>query len=339
MVDLITAPDARLHVSVGKMPQPYIDAFDLPDDAKKYPTTRGFVVAFVTSALRRRTAVVFPPGPYPLTSWRSAGRGVLAITMSLLARTTGGASVTVGKSVRGRHRGARAVEKVLIRISNIYVARDRLSAISVGVPITAAPDLALLASPSDSSTRRFVPLSFRSDRPLDVEFLRAVVDWARTESLVPVFVTQVARDGARHAEHAAELGVDHLEWGAKSHRQQLMDITALYSESSLVVTDRLHAALLGVLGGAVPVAVRQGDSPSKIADALDGVMPYATLDREDRSDVVESLHAATSLRGAVVAGRTAARARLLEIQRDVRLATGLRYLQPPATATPPHRVG
>lgn len=320
MLDLITSSDAHVHISVGKMPRQYIDAFDLPENSTTYPSTVRFIRSFLTSALRARTSVVFPPGPYPLSSWRSAGRGLLAVAMSLVARSTGGASVTVGKSVRGNHRGARAVEKLLIRISNVYIARDLLSAAAIGSPVPAAPDLALLAKPSDSDTPKILALSFRSDRPLALDFLRPVIEWARSREFVPVFVTQVARDEARHAEQARALGVDHLAWGTKSHREQLSAITTLYAETSIVVTDRLHAALLGVLGGAVPVAVRQGTSPSKIADALDGVLPYASVDRSSVSDIACALETAASSHAAVTMARAGAQERLQSVQADIRRA-------------------
>ncbi|TDL46288.1 polysaccharide pyruvyl transferase family protein [Microbacterium oleivorans] len=319
MLELVDPEICDLRISVGAMPPAYIDAFDLPAHARLYRSGLAFGASFVWSSVAGRSALLLPPGPYPLTSARAALRSWASVIMSALARAGGGASVTVGKSVRGAHRGAISAERALVRISRLYVSRDRLSAQTLGIPVDALPDLALLAPARSASFKNVVAISLRYDKPVGEDLLRSVVAWSRAQGLVPTFVTQVRRDEKQHADLAERLGAEHLSWGDRSHREQMESIEELYSRSSLVVTDRLHAALLGVIGGAVPLALRGKDEPSKIVDAFDGVLPVVTLDRNGEHRLPDRLSAGLQSAETVASAREDARHGLISLRDRVRL--------------------
>ncbi|MDD7930677.1 hypothetical protein [Microbacterium thalli] len=316
MLDLVDQHH-DLHISAGSMPDEYLAAFDLPLNARIYRSSTGFAAAFFWASVRGRSALLLPPGPYPLTSTRAAVRGAASIAGTLLARAGGGPSITVGKSVRGTHRAAVQIERVLFRLSNIYVARDRRSASTLSLPVAAEPDLSLLSPPAPPQESRFVAISLRYDRPVAEQFLDAVVRWARESNLTPVFVTQVRRDERRHAELAALHGAEHVAWGDRTHRQQMGAVEQAYAHSAVVVTDRLHAALLGALGGAIPVAMTAPGKPSKIADAADGVMRIVSIEgTADQAEVMGQLDAARA-QGPMTAAMAEAADRLSSVRARV----------------------
>lgn len=320
MIDMITHSSVEVHVSVASMPADYLDAFSLPADAHVYRSSRSFIGAFLHAALRNKTSIVFPPGPYPVTTTRGALRGLASVFLSRVARVRGGASITLGKAVRGRHRGAVLVERLLVRSSDVYTTRDEISAAHIGVDVTAVPDLSLLARPHGEPPKRYVVMSFRSDKTVSVDFVRAVGDWSRGVGLEPIFVTQVRRDERNHQALADASGAQHLAWADKTHRQQMNAIMAIYAHAAVVVSDRLHSALLGVLGGAVPVAVCTPDEPSKIVDALSGILPCLSVERQDPAAVAGVLSSTEALEEALLTQRESARQRLRALQADVQEA-------------------
>lgn len=293
MIDLVAIPDAEFHISVGSMPPGYIGAFSLPKNAIIHRRASSAGKALVRAALRRRIFVVFPPGPMVLNDARAGLKAWLRVAAVLLARATGGGALTIGVAVRGSFSPALAGERVVAALSHIYASRDSRSSKTLNRAIRRLPDLALADHGPSLHTpkieRKQIAFSLRYDRQVGQDVLRAIGEWARQHGLEVLLVTQVRRDNAQHELMAAEHGWGHLGWTAQSHRQQMQRIENAYGASVLVVTDRLHAALLGLVNGAIPVALTASGEPSKIETTFEGVLPFLQLDRLDPSLVSEIL--------------------------------------------------
>lgn len=296
MINMVSHPAVRLHISRGNMSDSYVEAFDFPPNSVVYESKHQQALELIRSIVRGRASVVFPPGPYPATSTRSAVRAFGSLMVTLAARATGGASITVGKSVRGHHTLAIAAERQLSTRSNMYVARDRKTAEVLGVPVESAPDIAMLSHYEPSNGMRSkLAVSLRHDGSDGDELLRALTAWAEPRHLEIVLVSQVRRDDGHHRALATRHGVSLVEWGGQSHRAQMERVQSIYAGSALVVTDRLHAALFGAVAGAIPVALTYAGRPSKIRDAFHAVLPQFEIDGE--SPDAKVLDLATQSRG------------------------------------------
>ncbi|MFP7834828.1 polysaccharide pyruvyl transferase family protein [Marisediminicola sp. LYQ134] len=285
MLNMVSGPSTRLHVSLGAMSSDYVDAFTFPPGTRLYRSSVRLGLRFLVESLRGRSALIFPPGPYPANTFRSAVRSFASLVAIRVAGLRGGPSITVGKSVRGTHRLAIAAERSVAKASAIYVARDLRTADALGLPIRNSPDIALLEAPRVALEPRYFTISIRYDRKVSDDVLGALIKWARTEGLEPVFVSQVQRDDAQHRLLASRLGAQAFEWGARTHAEQLLAVRRVYEASAFVVTDRLHVALFGVVGGAVPIAFTSAGEPSKISAAFEGVLPFVQVDRDNPSSV------------------------------------------------------
>ncbi|PSR41894.1 hypothetical protein C7T36_06535 [Rhodococcus sp. AD45-ID] len=112
--------------------------------------------------------------------------------------------------------------------------------------------------------RTLLAISMRGDRDFPsrdwFDAVRAILD---ENNLTPVLVTQVVRDGARSQEIARELGsgTTVFGWtGDTSHAAHESQVRDIYLRSSAVVSDRLHALVLGATEGAVPLPLTVGSS-------------------------------------------------------------------------------
>lgn len=284
MIDLVDHPYTRLHISRGGMSDDYVAAFRIPESARIYSSRVSQMRSFMSAALDRSACVVYPPGPYPINSFRAALKSGVAVALTHAVRWRGGVSITVGKSVRGAHPVARLAERMLESASTMYVARDRLTSSVLGRPVRSAPDIALLRDAEAPPTavnkhdRSRVAISLRSDTALEDATLRSIARWAAEQGLELCFITQVRRDGARHAQLATAIGANHVEWGEYAHAEQMKRVQSAYESCRWVFTDRLHAAIFGMNRGAIPVALTTPGKPSKILDAMDGVMTVPNIE-------------------------------------------------------------
>lgn len=302
------------------MPDDYIAAFNLPPGSKTYRSTRHFGTAFIGALLRRRASVIFPPGPYPLTTWRAALRSGVSLAATIAVRVTGGESVTVGKSVRGSFKLATLCERGLARASSFYVARDALSRLSLMHDVDVRPDLAFSGSSKSANTGEKLCISLRYDRAANKQVLLAITTWATEHGMKPTIVTQVKRDSVQHREIASNLGIAHVDWSDSDHSAQMSRVRDAYANAAVVVTDRLHVAILGALAGAAPVALKSHGEPSKIVDALGPLIPVVVLSRDSSELTGGALTAALGNVAQISVGVDSARANLAELEKQVRAA-------------------
>ncbi|WP_139279803.1 polysaccharide pyruvyl transferase family protein [Rhodococcoides yunnanense] len=136
-----------------------------------------------------------------------------------------------------------------------------------------APDWAFSAMPASateppsdeqSAPRSRIAVSFRGDGSvISDSMVIALRDVAKDLGRKLVVVVQVERDQTALRDLAQRLNCDFVGWTTQDHLTQERRVRDAYRESSLVVSDRLHALIIAVNEGCVPVGLME-HSTSKV---------------------------------------------------------------------------
>lgn len=271
MISWLRSTGQLLHVYVGAMPAKYVKALDL-EDATVYRSSGSWGKALLRSSARREAALVFSPGQQGLMRRKLEFEHALVnVGFATAVRLGGGQVMKIGRSLEGSSRLMLGLERMLARLSNVYVSRDQVSADRIPARPAVMPDVAVGASHGEvhrGAQRTYFAMSWRHDREVDHGLVSAMITNAREASLVPIFVSQVWKDSPQHAALASEFGVDHLAWDDRDHVAQLARVEAIYAKTSVMVSNRLHAIIMAWNLGAVPFGY-SGPGDSKIWNHLD----------------------------------------------------------------------
>ena len=219
----------------------------------------------------RKSALIFSPGQQGLVLRRmEIWHAIANLCLAALVRSRGGVVAKVARSVEGDSRIMLQLERGLKSISSLYSVRDRRSAQLVGCRLgQVVPDIAVTVRPSSRvRDRGLLVMSWRHDRAIPRRLIEECLERAPRYDLVPILVTQVWKDSERHQELAETYGIEHLDWLDKDHLRQYSLLTELYAGSRYVLSNRLHALILGWNSGAVPIGF-SSDSDTKISCHLD----------------------------------------------------------------------
>ena len=194
--------------------------------------------------------------------------------------------------------------------------------------------------PQTAAGRDVLAVSLRFDRPLpDATWLASVRELARSRGLTVVALPQVGRDNDRAVVLARELGGEVLAWHGNDHGAREDVVRSVLRRSSFVVSDRLHALVLGHTEGALPIGLGTA-GVDKIARTLAtvGLVDVTGVQTElTVREAVGLLDGIDSRRSELLALVRPARARLAELSdriaalgsarpsprgREVRLGTG-----------------
>lgn len=269
------AHSERTHILATAMPAHYLDAYAFTDDCVVHSSSRSFLQALSASGRAGRSSLVFAPGPSRTPqNAKELARSASNILMARIARARGGSAIALGRAARaGSFRPGLLLERRFIESLDAYYARDRLTALEVGTPTRTIPDIALVDESSAATTRDYLALSFRYDHTPAPAELSSVLRFAEDRGLRVALVTQVRMDNDVHARLANALHIDHVDWPThRPHGEQLRRVREIYSASEVVVTNRLHAALFGVVEGALP-AVHPGAGSKKAIQTLSEYFP------------------------------------------------------------------
>lgn len=279
---LVRDDQSDLHVFVGEMPADYVASVGIPDGAAVYRKSVRFVVSMLLAlVLRGSCCLVVAPGPAFLgRSLRSRLKHLSLCVFSLAVRLRGWSVLVLGRSAIGGKGFDIFVERLLCRISSIYVTRDIRTLNVVGSNARFYPDLAFLSLRDQfpQRDRGDLVVSVRGDRVLPEQFSASVESLAESFGLSVKVVTQVRDDNVRNELLASKLGADHLAWPSEvSAGEQERRLLDAYSNASLCISDRLHVVALCVVNGAYPV-VYTSDHDTKLVDALSSLFPFMLLD-------------------------------------------------------------
>lgn len=255
------AGEGQLHVYVGSADEQWVDQLRLPHDAVCY--SRDQMRQWLSLPLRRRAprALVFDPGALPLSRHALPVEG-LFLALCALVRLRGGVVLRPPRGVGGAHPLTLAVYRAAVRISQLTLWRTTKSLEIVGrgtlAPDTAFQERAVWTEHPDEE-RNLLVVSLRGRRAEPAaEWYRAIRGVAESAHLEVVAVAQVREDDERCrvvVERLRGVGVDArwIAWGDSTDREQEEILRAIYTRTALVVTDRLHVAILASVAGAVPV--------------------------------------------------------------------------------------
>lgn len=261
-VALLSGSGRKFFIYSGVMPEDYLQAFTFPEGTKLTNSKKEFASGLLRSVFSRHADLVFAPGPLVLRNdAKTVLKSFARLGLTALVRMFGGKVYALGIGWAGRNRFAEPIERLRVRISNRYICRDTASVNLLGNKVELLPDLGFYRFQTQPDReRRIVAISLRYDKSWPEAFMARLLDSCRSKGLEPVFLTQVARDHTQHERLANSFDARHIGWadGVAGHRNQLTKVNEIYAQSSAVVSDRLHALVLGMNNGARPVALIQG---------------------------------------------------------------------------------
>lgn len=241
------------HLLTHRSPQHYLDALALPPTTSCYDNAADWLSALARASQRGKSALVYSPGPQSLRgSVRPAASEAARIALTALLLAGGNPVVKLGRSYEDHARvGMSLVRTHDAALSGVFV-RDAQSAVVSG-NATIVPDLALGLRDIESSSQTELVVSLRGDRSRSIpsEAVR-IQQVAARFLLTPVVVCQVEADFAA-SRHLADLLSAEMRVLVPAGREWRMHLSNAYSGAAVVVSDRLHASLFGVLFGALPV--------------------------------------------------------------------------------------
>lgn len=212
--------------------------------------------------------------------------------LALAARVGRGRIIACGLSIRpGTDPAATRVAR-FSKDASTLAWRDRWSRDAIGRGVV-IPDWAFAAGTRSverlaSEDRPRLAIVMRGDRPVpDARWFDSVRALAESEGLTPLVVVQVRRDLQRARAIAHELGAEVLGWSpSTNHADQETIVRSIYRTSRAVVSDRIHALILGLSEGAVPLGTTTAPS-EKIARTFDSVTtlpiaPHPSIQDLDR---------------------------------------------------------
>ncbi|WP_274645409.1 polysaccharide pyruvyl transferase family protein [Microbacterium sp. C7(2022)] len=307
-----------LRVYVGDMPDSYINAFGSLRDVMLLKSGLQFQLELIRQASRVPVLLAFAPGPQIVQrGLRSNAKLVLNTVNARYVQRKGGAVVSAGRSFRHVDPSRTSLHLIrrFVKSFNFLSVRDRASLLVVGSRVRVGPDLAFAGLPETvdpSRVFRRIAFSFRYDFSPDPSQFASAARHLREADIDTVLVSQVGRDDEVHRMLSEASGVRLVAWGDRGHAEQEHRVRSEYSTCSVVVSNRLHALLLGAQAGATPVIVSDGRdklsetlapwlSLAQVPLSLDGVewadIVQATI---DKAEIANSRRAAVDLRESMV---------------------------------------
>jgi hypothetical protein len=316
-----------VHVCVKGMPPGYVHAIRGATSTREYGSHARWQLSLLMSSLRRPTALVLAPGAQSLVSSRHEWAHLVVNLLNTVLLTGGGHVVLkLGRSYWGASTPMVRMERYLLNRCTLHTVRDVQSAEVLRTPCRVEPDLGFVSDHRApvQVRRRYLAVSLRDDRPIDDETLSQLAREAQRRSLALIFVTQVTRDDTRHVRWAARLGAEVCSWTDESYVEQVERVLEVYRASSLVVSNRLHALVLGMSCGATALPLVSHDD-AKLLPTLRVVDPdLPAFHPGERLD--EAADAASCRADAQATGTAMARARLEALGEQVR-----RHVRPRST--------
>lgn len=251
-----------LHVLIEGTSEDYRSGLKLRPGDITYSSRTVWWRAGLSSAVAGRIIVAYNAGEMQLNrTFTFSYAKHLALT--LVSRLRGGAAVHVGMGVRRPTRLGKLIG-LLLRGTAIVSWRDPLSRAWTGVG-EVNPDWGFRTGRSvarlrdETAARETMAIALRGDRlrPGN-EWLDVIDSISEDVGVKPYLVVQVERDNDLALELASSRGWEILAWSGGSHEVHEKEVREVYARSLAVVSDRLHALVVGLTEGAVPI----GYSPS-----------------------------------------------------------------------------
>lgn len=303
--------DAPIHVFVGQASREFIDGLELDSSDVVHRSKLRFFGAQSCEIIRGRHVVVANTGELR-GSWKQvANLGTLAL-LAAIARLRGGAALISGVSFVPTAGFLVPIFRVLFRLFGTITWRDQDSQDMLKLG-SVAPDWGFSLRPLalHPAERSNVLVSLRGDRPRpSAAYIKGLRDLSDELGCQLVVACQVKEDRDACIELARSLSAELLDWPVElSHRTQEDRLRGAMSRSRLIISDRLHVLVLGLVEGAPPVSVHEYRGTKmvrhfKVVGEFPGIVGYAEGDvpavivAAGRGAVAEADRAQSSLRDA-----------------------------------------
>jgi len=243
----------------------------------------------------------------------------------LASRLRGGRAVHAGFGVR-RSTAWRLPVSAALRLCDVVSWRDQYSRDLMGVG-GVAPDWAFslgsddadLLGPDGERPYLAVALRYNGLTP-DETWIRSIRSTADSLGLRIVVAAQILRDGPLAERLATELGGEAITWDGPDHATHEARLRGVYRATRLIVTDRLHAAVLALTEGALAVGLAD-DPRAKVVRTLEAAgITGATVDWKlrDPTSLESVARDLVGRRSAVMRHVTDARAELASLTSEIR---------------------
>lgn len=245
-----------LHVYVGNH-RDYISGLGLEPADVAYVRKAEWLLACLRTALKRRGHYALNAGEIVLNA-RYLLTALWQIPLLALTRAGGGRGIAWGIAKRARPNSARIALNASLALCTDVTWRDADSATTAKSRVM--PDWAFSLQSTverEPKQAKFVALSFRGDRPeLPTPAVEAIASFASARGLALIVVTQVRRDRAYARSLADVLRAEFVDWpDSVSHLDHEAVIRSVYSDSDCVISDRIHALIIGATEGAAPLGL------------------------------------------------------------------------------------
>lgn len=274
MLDALRSEGIQFHLLVGNASDGYLSGLGLQPGDVIYRERDAWIASMrldrgrgASSFLANAGEIVRMRGPLHL------GRDQLPTLLRI--RQRGGLLLQTGAGIRDLGHRPRLAKWSVLRLFNTVTWRDAESCQYAGVG-RVTPDWGFISSDpiaTEASNmeprRKALAVSIRGDRPApDDDWYYAVRATAEALDAEIVPFAQVSRDDERTKALATAFeAADVVLWGSNDHASQEHAVRALMRRSIGVVSDRLHALIVGATEGAYPLGLPAGN-PEKLIRTL-----------------------------------------------------------------------
>lgn len=245
----------EIHAYVGNADSGWIEQLSFGESDQIYSAQRKVEWLRIAVGRRKPAGVVFDPGEVPLDKSALIPE-IVYLLLAAVIRLRGGVVIRPPRGIGKTHPATVAVHRLSSSISNITLWRNEksLKIVGVGQP---SPDTAFQEPrlwEASWKDRLILGISMRGKRPYpSSSWFLAVKNLADEMGLQIVVFSQVREDESCTKRIAETLGAQSLLWGDASDTEHEDRLKSFYQTVRVVVSDRLHVLVLGLLAGAVPI--------------------------------------------------------------------------------------
>lgn len=256
----------EIHMYIGDAPESFISAMSIECNNIFY--YKSYATWYFKCVRTKNPIIVFKSGENRLGIKRLLAEITLLIVKIIKPSTK---TIRIGISLNYAKIKYLKLFKYIYSCSDLLVWRNNKSKEITGIG-EVAPDLGFYERKNVNETKKYIALSFRSDRKkLSKEYLNLLKEIALEKELDLILLTQVKKDNNRNEELSIELGCNHIRWDDEyDHLAQENRINNILEMSSAVISDRMHVLVKGVNYQAIPIGMIAGDN-SKIKDHFDSI--------------------------------------------------------------------
>jgi polysaccharide pyruvyl transferase WcaK-like protein len=322
MLDAFLHPAVERHILVGSGVSDYAAGLGLTREDRIYTSRSRWQRAVLKAGLSDRVAFVTNAGEVQLNG-RRAKIALADIPTAALVRLRGGMTIQTGMAFRVPHGPFPWQIAIVSRLSRLATWRDSPSRDYAGTgEVTPDWAFALIATGDAVPKRDLLVVTMRGDRPEPTSaFLKSIEQLGAERGLRPVVINQVVRDKDRSRMIADALDAEFMSpWSGGPHDDFERVIRNIYARAELVISDRLHALVIGLTEGAAPVGMTSGSSEKLDRTFAGAEIHDVSFDFRDldAGSIVNRANSIADRREALVTAAENARERLDELGRRMR---------------------